>query len=209
MPLLSRGEGYDGSPWRYLYLSDALNQKAIAAGRLKPKSKRRKEPQDEKVAGGIPAHLAPGGQVWIYELPEQLDDRATPNPQAAIQAQLIRSLRASPYLASEPGAASFYLVPLPFDGNPGFQGREDSGAVLDYVRHTWPWFNASLRHSEPNHLLTFVGDHGIDLAVPTATDPETAGGGATGQGNNPSLLREPKPRRLGPAIPLPPEIDAG
>ena len=70
MPLLSRGEGYDGSPWRYLYLSDALNQKAIAAGRLKPKSKRRKEPQDEKVAGGIPAHLAPGGQMWIYELPE-------------------------------------------------------------------------------------------------------------------------------------------
>ena len=54
-----------------------------------------------------------------------------------------------------------------------------------------------------------MGDHGIDLAVPTATDPETAGGGATGQGNNPSLLREPKPRRLGPAIPLPPEIDAG
>ena len=53
-----------------------------------------------------------------------------------------------------------------------------------------------------------MGDHGIDLAVPTATDPETAGGGATGQGNSPSLLREPKPRRLGPAIPLPPEIDA-
>ena len=61
MPLLSRGEGYDGSPWRYLYLSDALNQKAIAAGRLKPKSKRRKEPQDEKAS--VPAHLAPGGQV--------------------------------------------------------------------------------------------------------------------------------------------------
>ena len=95
-------------------------------------------------------------QVWIYELPEQLDDRATPNPQAAIQAQLIRSLRASPYLASEPGAASFYLVPLPFDGNPGFQGREDSGAVLDYVRHTWPWFNASLRHSEPWLGLGFL-----------------------------------------------------
>ena len=110
-------------------------------------------------------------QVWIYELPEQLDDRATPNPQAAIQAQLIRSLRASPYVASEPSAASFFLVPLPFDGNPGFQGREDSGAVLSYVRHAWPWFNASLRRREPNHLLTFVGDHGIDLAVHSATVP--------------------------------------
>ena len=63
--------------------------------------------------GAVCKQLAPGGQVWIYELPEQLDDRATPNPQAAIQAQLIRSLRASPYLASEPAAASFYLVPLP------------------------------------------------------------------------------------------------
>ena len=49
-------------------------------------------------------------QVWIYELPEQLDDRATPNPQAAIQAQLIRSLRASPYLASEPSAASSQMT---------------------------------------------------------------------------------------------------
>ena len=64
MPLLSRGEGYDGAPWRYHYLSDALTQKAIAAGRLKPKSKRRKEPQDEKAGrASVPAHLAPGGQV--------------------------------------------------------------------------------------------------------------------------------------------------
>ena len=150
--------------------------------------------------------------MWIYELPAHLDDRATPNPQAAIQAQFIRSLRASPYVASEPSAASFFLVPLPFDGNPGFQGREDSGAVLNYVRHTWPWFNASLRHSEPNHLLTFVGDHGIDLAVRTAT-----GRGAHGQGGsarasglllNPNMLREAKPRRFGAAVPLPPEIDA-
>ena len=207
MPILSRGEGYDGAPWRYHYLSASLNRRAIAAGRLKPKSKRRKEPQDEKPGKTrIPAHLAPGGQVWIYELPAQLDDRATPNPQAAIQAQLIRSLRASPYVASEPGAASFFLVPLPFDGNPGFQGREDSGAVLSYVRHTWPWFNASLRRSEPNHLLTFVGDHGIDLAVRTAT-----GHGAKGQGGGArtsGLLREAKPRSFGPAVPLPPEIDA-
>ena len=232
MPLLSRGEGYDGAPWRYHYLSASLNQKAIAAGRLKPKPKRRKEPQDEKPGKTrIPAHLAPGGQVWIYELPAHLDDRATPNPQAAIQAQLIRSLRASPYVASEPSGASFFLVPLPFDGNPGFQGREDSGAVLNYVRHTWPWFNESLRRSEPNHLLTFVGDHGIDLAVRTATGQGAHGQGGSarasglllnpnmlhGQGGsarasglllNPNMLREAKPRRFGAAVPLPPEIDA-
>ena len=129
----------------------------------------------------MPKHLAPGGQVWIYELPAHLDEHATTNPQAAIQAQLVKSLRASPYVATDPKSASFYLIPLPFDGNPGFQGREDSGTVLSFVRHTWPWFNESLRHAEPNHLLTFVGDHGIDLVV---RDGVTA-------------LREPKPRRFG------------
>ena len=159
MPSLSRGEGFSGEAWRYRYLSAAARQRAIAAGWLKAKA--------NELGGGWPragwpgassapppGHLAPGGQIWIYELPAHLDDHATPNPQAAIQAQLIRSLRASPYLASEPGAASYFLVPLPFDGNPGFQGREDSGAVLSYVRHTWPYFNASLAHGEPNHLLT-------------------------------------------------------
>lgn len=127
-------------------------------------SRQQDEPRKTKAAQRVwPKHLAPG-LVWIYDLPEYYDQHATQNPQAVIQAQLVHSLRASPYVASDPSKALFFLIPIPFDGNPGTRGRADSAAVLGYIRRTAPWFNRSLSH-QPNHLLTFVGDHGIDLVV--------------------------------------------
>jgi hypothetical protein len=116
-------------------------------------------------AGRAPPTGTPG-RFWIYDLPGTLDRHATPNPQAYIQAQFLHSLRAGPFLARSAPTAEFFVVPLPFDGNPAVQGRADAAAVMAYVRHRWPYFNASLLHASPNHLLTFVGDHGPDLVVP-------------------------------------------
>jgi hypothetical protein len=44
-------------------------------------------------------------------------------------------------------------------------------ALLGYVRATWPYFNASLRRSQPNHLLLFPGDMAMDLPRPRMQPP--------------------------------------
>ena len=52
MSLLSRGEGYDGTPWRYHYLSASLNQRVIVTHRHPATAENqvqtgRKEPQNQ------------------------------------------------------------------------------------------------------------------------------------------------------------------
>ena len=47
----------------------------------------------------------------------------------------------------------------------------DVAAVLGYARTTWPYFNASLRQTHPNHLLLFPGDMAMDLPRPRMQPP--------------------------------------
>ena len=47
----------------------------------------------------------------------------------------------------------------------------DVAAMLGYVRATWPYFNASLRRTQPNHLLLFPGDMAMDLPRPRMQPP--------------------------------------
>ena len=43
--------------------------------------------------------------------------------------------------------------------------------MLGYVRTTWPYFNASLQRTQPNHLLLFPGDMAMDLPRPRMQPP--------------------------------------
>lgn len=100
--------------------------------------------------------------VHIYDLPPTLIVKhQSTNPQAFILQELRDSIAAGPFLAPSPTSASFFLVPIAFP--PMGRGRQSVAAVLTYLRLAYPFFNASLTHAEPNHLVVYAGDMAMDV----------------------------------------------
>lgn len=100
--------------------------------------------------------------IWIYELPAALVRKcSSPSGQNVLQTSLAAELRASPHHAQSPSQAHFFYLPVPIHW--GGKGRAATAALLSFVAHTEPWFNASLMwEKRPNHLLLYSGDLAMD-----------------------------------------------
>ena len=100
--------------------------------------------------------------VYIYELPPTVVvQHQSTDPQGFIAQALRESIVASPFHTTSAESASFFLIPIAFPAMG--RGRLAVAAVLTYLRHRHPYFNASLAQSEPNHLVVYGNDLAMDV----------------------------------------------
>ena len=101
-------------------------------------------------------------KIYAYDIPARLIAKHTSiTGQEVLQEVLTSAIRShAAYRALDGREASFYYVPISFHW--GGKARASVAAILTYLRHAFPFFNASLKTTVPNHLLLFTGDLGMD-----------------------------------------------
>ena len=114
------------------------------------------------MASGSAAHSQMSPTIYPYPLSQAfIANHRSPNLRENVLEEVMReSINGSPHLAHTAEAADFFFVPVPFHW--GGQGRDAVARALLHVRMAWPYFNQSLRSKQPNHLLIFTGDLGVD-----------------------------------------------
>ena len=108
---------------------------------------------------GLCDRSLPRPRVHIYEIPRTV----VPAPTAwrNVRGLYVWLLRSRFYEAN-PRCADYFLI----NSHPvNREGGVDVGDVrmmqlFDYVRHTWPFFNHSLRHGTARHFMLLPCDHG-------------------------------------------------